>query len=203
MTIPNGATHCLYTTTGGHTEIIADISARGDFSGRGKLRFGIYYPASDRFKSLMPEDKDDPYLENREELVTRSPINEHRTMKSYGNCNPCETREQANAKIKAMQEVAKVVQTTVPPKAPKLPQIPKAPTVIPRAPSVIPKAPTAIARPSGGKTAQVWEAADALVKKLGREPSKKELEQALPGHNTSTISVQFSAWRKNRAASGS
>lgn len=180
--IPAGATHVCYTTSTGRVEIIAQVSAASDFKDmRGTLRYGIYHAASDRFQSLMPQDKNDPYLTDRDPTPCRCPINEHRTMK----------------------EVERPVATAqaIPP-APKAPRAPKAPSAAPAAPRA-PRAPAvpgaAPARPAAGsKTAAVWDAADALAKELGREPAKAELVAKLPGHNPSTISVQFSAWRKAR-----
>ena len=183
--IPAGATHVCYTTSTGSVEIIAALSAAEDFENMpGKLRYGTYNASADCFRSLMPEDKAGPCLENRDPAPCRAQIGEHRTMK-------------AEAPVATVQAV---------PPAPKAPRAPKAPSAAPAAPRA-PRAPAvpgeAPARPAAGsKTAAVWDAADALAKELGREPAKAELMAKLPGHNPSTISVQFSAWRKARHQAG-
>lgn len=177
--IPAGATHVCYTTSSGRAEIIAAVSAASDFKDmRGTLRYGIYHAASDRFQSLMPADAADPYLEDHEPMPCRAPIQEHRTMKAELPLPP--------------------LATTTAPAAPKAPRAPKAAPAAPKAPRAPAVPGTAPARPApGSKTAAVWDAADALVEELGRVPSKAELLAKLPGHNPSTISVQFSAWRKS------
>lgn len=182
--IPIEATHVCYTTPNGRVEIIAALSAAKDFENMpGKLRYGIYRAGSDKFESLMPEDKTDPCLEDSDPAPCRAQINEHRTMKAELPLLPLATEASVPAA----------------PKAPRAPKAPSAPRV-PRAPAAPGEAP---ARPAAGsKTAAVWDAADALLAKHGREPNKAELLHVLPGHNPSTISVQFSAWRKARHQAG-
>lgn len=62
----------------------------------------------------------------------------------------------------------------------------------PRAPAD----PNSIGRPKAGSaTGRVWEMADSLKAKLERLPTRKELQDALPDVNASTVSVQYGKWK--------
>lgn len=51
-------------------------------------------------------------------------------------------------------------------------------------------------KPLKGKTAEVWAMGDKLLAKLGRTPELKEMKEAMPSYNGTTVAIQFYAWRK-------
>ena len=67
----------------------------------------------------------------------------------------------------------------------------------PTVPSSVPKSEPQRPKP-GSKTGIVWEAADRLLRDLGRLPTKQEVLEACVPHdiNVSTVGVQYGKWKK-------
>lgn len=178
--IPAGATWIEYSTS--TAAIMMPISELHSLRGfRGKIRFGKLRYEED-FISLMPGEVGN---------ITR--WKDGVTIFAEGN-SPAELKAKAKAAAERVERQNNPPEHVKEAFAKQAAARRAAPG--PRPGDIPGKIQCGVKKPTEGKTAEVWAACDALLKELGRCPSKAEAVAKLPAVNPGTVGTQHSAWRR-------